>query len=136
MDYKISRKDIGLSICTLGTGLSYSYRHWDASKEKPISIFAKWGHCGIALVEACPIIGGFIALIEKIVHLIFSFIARKFESLNSQPPNFPENLSSKPFYETNVDTFTIKQYLEQVTLTGGTVSVTKNSSTVSCNIHW
>lgn len=61
-NYRLSCYEILFSAATL-TGGALVKRHWSKSSEE-ISIYSKWGHRIVAVIEAIPLLGGLAALIE------------------------------------------------------------------------
>jgi len=62
-DYGFSSKEILFASLTL-TGGALVTRHWDQSNKE--TGIAKWGHRTIAIIEAVPLLGGVVAIIEII----------------------------------------------------------------------
>ena len=66
-NYTLSRSEIALCWATGLSGLPYAKRHWDASNTPFISTSACFGHRLIMAFEAIPVIGGLIAIIDRII---------------------------------------------------------------------
>lgn len=64
-NYNFSYKETVFALCTL-TGGTLIKRHWGKSKEEA-SICSKWGHRTIGTIEAIPLLGGLVALIEIVI---------------------------------------------------------------------
>lgn len=93
MGYSLNAAERGYNIgwyegcLSFGTGLSglpYSIRHWELSKKEGESRYA-FGHKVIAAFEAIPVLGGLMALIERLV----AFVCDKIFCVN----NFPVSTS-------------------------------------------
>ncbi len=68
--YNLSFCDIALFFGTGFSGISYAKRHWDLSERG--GTLQIWGHRIVAIMEALPLIGGLVALIERLVFDIIS----------------------------------------------------------------
>ncbi len=69
--YQLSPYDLGLSALGGFSALPYSVRHWETSQKKEMSSSLLWGHRTLALLEAIPVAGLLIALIERVAALFF-----------------------------------------------------------------
>lgn len=65
--YNISLKELALSSFSI-SGIVYSKRHWELSMT--CNSRTCWGHRTIAILEAIPLMGGLVALIERIAIFI------------------------------------------------------------------
>lgn len=68
-NYNLNRVEWCYSIATV-SGLPLAKRHWEASHSASTQAL-KWGHRIIAIIEACPILGAVVALIEIIIAKVF-----------------------------------------------------------------
>ena len=68
--YNMSFCDVALSVTTGFSGLPYAIRHWELSRQSGQPV---WKHRVIALIEAFPLLGGLIALIERISISLIKF---------------------------------------------------------------
>lgn len=71
-NYKLNKWEIGLCLITGLTGAPYAKRHWELSKINPR--YALW-HKAIAVAEYTPVMGGFVALIERITAFAISIFS-------------------------------------------------------------
>lgn len=90
--YEISFKEGITCLATGFTGLAYSKRHWNLSNKCTSSSFL--GHRFLAVLEALPLLGGTIALIEKIAVCHFArFFYSKKETPTKIDQKFKKELS-------------------------------------------
>jgi serine/threonine protein phosphatase PrpC len=82
--YSLSLSDGALSLVTGLSGLPYAKRHWESSHKA--STQSVWKHRVIAVLEALPILGGCMALIERIAF----YIKERF--FLSSPPKTPQRI--------------------------------------------
>jgi len=67
--YQVSWGDLACCAATLGSGVTYAQRHYELSKVEP-----NWvGHRALALIEYMPVLGGIVAIIERIAHSFYGF---------------------------------------------------------------
>lgn len=106
-DYNLSRNEILFASLTL-TGGALVTKHWSQSNEA-ISTATKWGHRIVALIEAIPLLGGLVALIETIAARCLGHNGSSNEPKDIPPPStFPpppaSSPSSPPHLEFNIPT--------------------------------
>lgn len=71
-NYKLGWLDIGLCLTTGLTCAPYAKRHWTLSNEN--SRYSLW-HKGIAVLEYTPVIGGLVAVVERVIVFTGSFFS-------------------------------------------------------------
>jgi serine/threonine protein phosphatase PrpC len=69
--YRISFFDAFLALGTGCTGGVYVGRHWNLSQRENCQFV--WGHRAIAVLEAIPVFGGLIALIERVTAFLCNY---------------------------------------------------------------
>lgn len=77
--YNFSYNDAALTLATGFSGVTYSLRHWELS-ERSSSGCSSFAHRAIALVEALPLFGGIVALIEKVAFCVKEFFTQLYSS--------------------------------------------------------
>lgn len=60
-NYNLSMRDVGLSLVTGVSGMPYALRHF-----KKAQTTGNWGHRVIGVLEALPVAGALVALIERV----------------------------------------------------------------------
>ncbi len=69
--YRISFFDAFLALGTGCTGGAYVGRHLDLSQREVGQ--SMWGHRAVAILEAIPVLGGLIALIERVTAFLYNY---------------------------------------------------------------
>lgn len=107
--YNLSLGEGLLSLVT-GTGIPYSKRHWELSNMTSSKKLV-WGHRTIAILEAIPVIGGLVSLIELV-----TFLAKdRFTNCKSKKDTSKYNaqeLDNKKEKKKNIYHFLKKQSIE------------------------
>ena len=99
-NYNLSYSETLFSVLTL-TGGTLVKRHWSQSSED-IPVCFKWGHRIIAVIEAIPLLGGLVALIEIVAVNILCTAPTSNNHVDSTPPI--TSLSLFPHLEFNIPT--------------------------------
>ncbi len=71
-NYELGGSDIGLCLISGLTCIPYAERHWALSKVN--SDYSSW-HKVIAILEYLPLIGGPVALVERVIAFASSFFS-------------------------------------------------------------
>ena len=83
--YELTNRHLLYSVFTLGSCYPYAMRHWEISCLSE-SLSVRWGHRMIACIEFLPVLGGLVAVIERVaIYVLINYravITQKIEDLH------------------------------------------------------